>query len=137
MAAVVVEVEDVGDINVDTNTDTKVTNTLNPTAKAYVTGTTSATTNTGSQVFDTGVYLDTEAGALVATKFKGSLDGKATSAGTADKATNATTAAKLGTNAGSATQPVYFANGVPVVANVSTDYVVQGVNTLILNGGGA
>lgn len=129
--------EFVGDINVDTNTDTKVTNTLNPTAKAYVTGTTSATTNTGSQVFDTGVYLDTEAGALVATKFKGSLDGKATSAGTADKATNATTAAKLGTNAGSATRPVYFANGVPVAANVSTDYVVQGVNTLILNGGGA
>lgn len=74
---------------------------------------------------------------MVATKFKGSLDGKATSADTADKATNATTAAKLGTNAGSATQPVYFANGVPVVANVSTDYVVQGVNTLILNGGGA
>ena len=54
----------------DTNTDTKVTNTLATTTKAYVTGTTGATTNTGTQVFDTGVYLDTTAGTLVATKFK-------------------------------------------------------------------
>ena len=54
----------------DTNTDTKVTNTLNTTTKAYVTGTTSATTNTGTQVFDTGVYLDTTAGTLVAKTFK-------------------------------------------------------------------
>ena len=64
----------------DNNTDTKVTNTLNTTAKAYVTGTTSATTNTGTQVFDTGVYLDTTAGKLVATTFAGALSGNATSA---------------------------------------------------------
>ena len=51
-------------------TDTKVTNTLATTTKAYVTGTTSATTNTGTQVFDTGVYLDTTAGTLVAKTFK-------------------------------------------------------------------
>ena len=35
-------------------TDQKVKNTLNTTAKAYVTGTTSATTGIGEQVFDTG-----------------------------------------------------------------------------------
>ena len=64
----------------DNNTDTKVTNTLATTTKAYVTGTTSATTNTGTQVFDTGVYLDTTAGKLVATTFAGSLSGNATSA---------------------------------------------------------
>ena len=64
----------------DNNTDTKVTNTLNTTAKAYVTGTTSATTNTGTQVFDTGVYLDTTAGKLVATTFAGTLSGNASSA---------------------------------------------------------
>lgn len=68
----------VGDL--DSNTDTKVTNTLNTTAKAYVTGTTSATTNTGTQVFDTGVYLDTTAGQLVATTFKGDLSGTAENA---------------------------------------------------------
>ena len=51
-------------------TDTKVTNTLATTTKAYITGTTSATTNTGTQVFDTGVYLDTTAGTLVAKTFK-------------------------------------------------------------------
>ena len=64
----------------DNNTDRKVTNTLNTTAKAYVTGTTSATTKTGTQVFDTGVYLDTTAGKLVATTFAGALSGNATSA---------------------------------------------------------
>ena len=62
---------------VPTNTDTKVTNTLNATAKAYVTGTTSSSTNTGTQVFDTGVYLDTTAGMLTATTFKGELSGNA------------------------------------------------------------
>ena len=56
-----------GNVNI---TDTKVTNTLATTTKAYVTGTTSATTNTGTQVFDTGVYLDTTAGTLVAKTFK-------------------------------------------------------------------
>ena len=63
---------------VPTNTDTKVTNTLNTTAKAYITGTTSSSTNTGTQVFDTGVYLDTTAGTLTATTFKGALSGNAT-----------------------------------------------------------
>ena len=52
-------------------TDTKVTNTLAATTKAYVTGTTSATTSTGGQVFDTGVYLSTTAGEIVASTFKG------------------------------------------------------------------
>ena len=51
-------------------TDTKVTNTLNTTAKAYITGTTKNVTNTDTQVFDTGVYLDTTAGTLVAKVFK-------------------------------------------------------------------
>ena len=41
-----------------------VTNTLNTSAKAYLTGTTSASTNTGTQIFDTGVYLTTTAGGL-------------------------------------------------------------------------
>ena len=62
------------------NSDTKVTNTLNTTAKAYITGTTSASTNTGTQVFDTGVYLDTTAGVLTAGTFKGKLTGNADSA---------------------------------------------------------
>ncbi len=56
-----------GNVNI---TDTKVTNTLNTTAKAYITGTTSSSSNTGTQVFDIGVYLDTTAGTLVAKTFK-------------------------------------------------------------------
>ena len=49
--------------------DTKVTNTLNATTKYYVTGTTSAITNTGTQIFDTAVYVNTTAGALHATTY--------------------------------------------------------------------
>lgn len=61
----------------------------------------------------------------------------ATSAGSANSATTATTASKLGTNAGSTTHPVYFANGVPVEANVSSDFLVQGSNTIVFDCGNA
>lgn len=71
-------------ITQDTNTDTKVTNTLATTTKAYLTGTTSSSTNTDTQVFDTGVYLSTTEGELVATQFTGTLNGNAA---TATKAT--------------------------------------------------
>lgn len=61
----------------------------------------------------------------------------ATTATTANSATTATTASKLGTNAGSTTHPVYFANGVPVEANVSSDFLVQGSNTIVFDCGNA
>jgi hypothetical protein len=54
----------------DSNTDTKVTNTLSTITKYYVTGQTSSTTTTGTQVFDTGVYVTTTSGELNATQFK-------------------------------------------------------------------
>ena len=86
----------------DNNTDTKVTNTLNTTAKAYITGTTSATTNTGTQVFDTGVYLDTTAGKLVATTFAGALSGNASTATKLKTARNITIGSKTNSFDGSA-----------------------------------
>lgn len=49
--------------------DTKVTNTLATTTKYYVTGTTSSTTNTGTQSFDSGIYATTTAGQLNATTY--------------------------------------------------------------------
>lgn len=52
------------------NTDTKVSNTLANTTKAYITGTTTASTNTGTQVFDSGVYITATAGQLNATSYK-------------------------------------------------------------------
>ena len=73
---------------VPANTDTKVTNTLNTAAKAYLTGTTTATTNTGTQVFDTGVYLTENPGELHADKFVGAVSGNAETATSATKATN-------------------------------------------------
>ena len=69
-----------GTWQVPPDTNTKVTNTLGTTTKAYITGTTSASTNTGTQIFDTGVFLTTAAGTLQATKFVGALQGNADSA---------------------------------------------------------
>ena len=69
-------------------TDNNVKNTLATTTKAYITGTTSSTTNTGTQVFDTGVYLDTTAGMLTATTFKGNLTGTADIAKSLNKITD-------------------------------------------------
>lgn len=59
-------------------TDQNVKSEPKTTTKAYITGTTSATTTTGTQIFDTGVYLSTTAGELVATKFTGALTGNVT-----------------------------------------------------------
>lgn len=104
------------------DTDTKVTNTLATTTKAYITGTTSATTNTGTQVFDTGVYLDTTAGKLVASTFSGNLTGNVTGnvSGSSGSCTgNSATATALTTSAGSATQPIYFSDGKPVACTYS------------------
>ena len=67
------------------NTDTKVTTNPNGTTKFYLAGPTSASAATGTLIFDPNVYVDTESGSLVATKFTGDLVG------------NASTAAKLET----------------------------------------
>ena len=126
-------------------TDQKVKNTLNATTKAYVTGTTSATTSIGEQVFDTGVYLDTTAGKLVATTFAGSLQGHATSASSAATCTgNAASATKLAASrnfsltGGAVADAVAFNGGGNValsVKSLNTDYLTNGANTLILNCG--
>lgn len=128
-----------------TTTDQKVKNTLNTTAKAYVTGTTSATTSTGEQVFDTGVYLDTTAGKLVATTFAGDLQGNATTASSAAACTgNAASATKLAASrnfsltGGAVADAVAFNGGENValsVKSLNTDYLTNGANTLILNCG--
>lgn len=65
---------DTGNITINstvTTTDTKVTNTLNTTTKAYLTGTISASTNTGTQIFDSNVFLGTTAGQLNAISYVG------------------------------------------------------------------
>lgn len=111
-----------GKIPANPNTDTKVTNTLATTTKAYVTGTTSSSTNTGTQVFDTGVYLDTTAGQIVAKTFKGALSG------------NASTATALTSSAGTAHIPVRFSSGKPVavseILKYNTGVLSHGDNTI-------
>lgn len=126
-------------------TDQKVKNTLATTTKAYITGTTSATTNTGEQVFDTGVYLDTTAGKLVATTFAGSLAGNATTATSAGTCTgNSKTATTLANSrnfsiTGGATATAVGFNGSGNVSlnvtAVNTDYLTNGSNTLVLDCG--
>lgn len=58
-----------GELTINGPGDNKVLNTLNTTTKYYVTGTTNASTNTGTQIFDTGVYVSETAGALHATTY--------------------------------------------------------------------
>ena len=113
------------DIKMPSVSDTKVNTTLNTTTKAYLLGTTATLSTTAPKgvtaVADTGVYLDTEAGALVATKFKGSLNGNADSA---DHADSATTAEALSSSAGSATNPVYFKEGKPAACTYELNKTV-------------
>ena len=93
-------------------TDTKVTSEANNTTKAYLVGSTSPSTNTGTLIKDANVYLDTTAGKLVATTFSGDLSGNASTS------TNASYSAKIGSSSshpaiGSESQPVYVnASGV-------------------------
>ena len=54
----------------DNNTDTKVTNTASNTTKFFITGTSSSSTNTGTQYFDTGVYVTATAGYLHCTRLE-------------------------------------------------------------------
>ena len=74
---------------VSAGVDEKVKNEPNDSAKAYITGTISDTVSTGTQVFDTGVYLGDNPGELYATKFIGNLQGNA------DTATRSESADKL------------------------------------------
>lgn len=55
--------------------DVNVTNTLATTTKYYITGTTSTVTETGTQVFDTGVYATTVTGELSAVRHSYNVDG--------------------------------------------------------------
>lgn len=113
-------------------TDNKVTNTANNSAKAYVTGTTSGSTNTSGQIFDTGIYIDTAAGTLVASVFKGSLSGNASTA------TKLQTARSIGISGGATGTATSFNGSSDItipVTSLNTDYLVNGVNTLILDGG--
>ena len=127
-----------------TTTDENVKMVAAPTEKAYITGTTSAASSTGQQVFDTSVYLDTEAGALVATKFKGALVGNADTAttctgnaATATKLETARTIATSGAVTGTATSFDGTENITIETTAVNTDYLVNGANELVLDGGNA
>ena len=60
------------------DTNDKVKNDLNQNAKAYITGTTSGSSNTGTQIFDSNVFLDAAPGVLCATTFRGNLEGHIT-----------------------------------------------------------
>ena len=120
---------------IPTDNNNAVTNTLNTTTKAYITGTTSATTNTGGQIFDTGVYLDTTAGTLTATTFKGALSGNSSSA------TKLSTSRNFSITGGATAGAVSFSGTGDVALNVTAlDAIKLNVasgNTLIFDGGGA
>ena len=105
---------EVGKFETPEISDYNVFNVCASKVKAYITGTISDETNTGFQVFDTGVYLDEEEGTLVATKFKGALEG------------NADSATKLGSDTvGSESTPVYLNEGVATPCAIPTISTAQ------------
>ena len=111
----------------DTNTDTKVTQT-NTTANANYpillkngTGTSEVTSTT---LFDDGITVNPSTGIVTATKFKGSLEGNAT---TAISATSATTAA-------SATKASQDASGNVIVDTYATKSELNGKQPTITGG---
>lgn len=118
---------------IPTDNNNAVTNTLNTTTKAYITATTSATTNTGGQIFDTGVYLDTTAGTLTATTFKGALSGNSSSA------TKLSTSRNFSITGGATAGAVSFSGTGDVALNVTAldamKLNVASGNTLIFDGG--
>jgi len=115
-------------------TDEKVKNTPNTAAKFYITGTTSSEESTATQIFDTGVYVDTTAGKLVATTFSGALDGNAA---TATALATGRTIALSGGVTGTATSFDGTANITIPVTAVSTDYIVNGSDDVVWDCGGA
>ena len=73
------------------------------------------------------VYLPAQAGTIITSATIGSQ--------TVNKANSATTASKLGTNAGSTTNPVYFKDGVPVAGTYTlSDASTKTVRTLTAQG---
>ena len=108
-----------------TSSDTKVNMTSNPTTKAYLLGTTTTPSSSAqavTSIADSGVYLGTSSGELVATQFTGYLNGTANLAATANK---------LGTSSkGSSLQPIYLNAGSPeAVSYVGVNYGGTGATT--------
>ena len=101
------------------NVDTKVkqnsstSDSAIPLLLAYQASPTSGTSSTVN--YSTGITANPSTGTVTATTFSGALSGKASTAGTADK---------LGTDAGSGTQPVYFSGGVPVATTYALNKTV-------------
>lgn len=124
-------------IPANSNTDTKVTNTLSNSTKFYITGTNSSSTNTGTQYFDSGVYVTTTSGQLFATSlFSKTLKLQGTSTGYTNIqcGTNDSSAYTLylpgasgqiiyhtnDTAIGSGSKPIYITSGGQAVASSST-----------------
>lgn len=115
-------------------TDEKVKNTPASSTKIYLTGTDTAAESTGTQKFNTGVYVDTD-NKMVAPGFKGDLTG------TADKAKSLTAGIKASLTGGAVGTAATAANAggtiEVAVTQINTDYLVNGAKTLVLNGGSA
>lgn len=112
----------------DGNTDTKVNVTARGTTKSYLLATTTSPTSTATgvtAVAETGVYLDTTAAKLVATTFKGNLEGTATSFGKGSHST-AVTANEFTPAVGTATLVGNVSNTtMPKTNNANAEMVIK------------
>lgn len=121
------------DSSVGATTDENVQTSASDGTKAFLTGTSTSTTTTGHLTVNTNVFIDT-ANKVNAAGFVGDLTG------TADKA-KALTAGIAATVSGGVTGSAAAANAGETLAinvtKVDTDYLANGANTLVLNGGSA
>ena len=112
----------------DSNTDTKVNVVARGTTKSYLLATTTSPTSTATgvtAVAETGVYLDTTAAKLVATTFKGALEGNATTFGKGSH-TAAVTANEFALTTGTATVVGNVSSTtMPRVSNANAEMIIK------------
>ena len=110
------------------DSDEKVKSEPNGTVKAFLVGTTSSATSTGTTVFDPNIYTTSTAGELVATKFTGTLNGKANTASQADKLSAAKSISLTGAVTGSTTfDGSANASITTTLANIDASKITSGI----------
>ena len=85
--------------------------------KVYLAGTTSSSETVGTLKIDEGIYIDNVSGKLHVT----TIEATNVTSSVSGNASTATIAERLSSSAGNATQPIYFADGIPV----STTYALN------------
>lgn len=117
-----------------TTTDENVKSTPTSSEKVYLVGSTAATEKTAGLKKTTGAYIDTDGSVHATAGFVGDVTGTADKA---DALTEGITVSMVGGAVGTSTAVNAGETAQISVTSVNTDYLVNGVKELVLNGGNA